>query len=80
MVVAPTSSFDLNARSGKEIPIEQRAKEEILGFSGVKIAPENVLSWNPAFDVTPADLIDYIVTEKGIIEAPDINKIKSLFD
>ena len=76
MVVAPTSSFDLNARNGKEIPIEERAKEEILGFSGVKIAPENVLSWNPAFDVTPADLIDYIVTEKGIIEAPDPRKIR----
>ena len=75
MVVAPSSSFDLNAKSGKEIPIEQRAKEEILSFSGVKIAPDNVFSWNPAFDVTPADLIDYIVTEKGIIEAPDPHKI-----
>ena len=76
MVVAPSSSFDLNAKSGKEIPIEQRAKEEILSFSGVKIAPENVFSWNPAFDVTPADLVDYIVTEKGIIEAPDPHKIQ----
>jgi len=77
MVVAPSSSFDLNARSGQEIPIEQRAKEEILNFSGVKVAPENVSVWNPAFDVTPADLIDVIVTEKGIIEAPDSDKIRS---
>ena len=77
MVVAPSSSFDLNARIGQEISIEQRAEEEILNFSGVKIAPENITAWNPAFDVTPADLIDVIVTEKGIIEAPDTNKVRS---
>jgi len=80
MVVAPSSTFDLNTRSGQEIPIEQREKEEILNFSGVKIAPDNVSAWNPAFDVTPADLIDVIVTEKGIIEAPDSSAVKSLFD
>jgi methylthioribose-1-phosphate isomerase len=76
MVVAPSSSIDLNARSGKEIPIEQRTKEEILNISGVKIAPENVSAWNPVFDVTPTALIDYIVTEKGVIEAPDSKKIQ----
>ena len=76
MVVAPTSTFDLDARSGQEIPIEQRVKEEILNFSGVKIAPENVSVWNPAFDVTPADLIDVIVTEKGIIEAPNSDNVR----
>jgi methylthioribose-1-phosphate isomerase len=76
MVVAPTSTFDLNAKSGQEIPIEQRAKEEILIFSGIKTAPENVAAWNPAFDVTPANLIDFIVTEKGIIEAPDSDNIR----
>lgn len=76
MVVAPLSTFDLNASSGKDIPIEQRAKEEVLNFSGVKIAAENVSAWNPAFDVTPADLIDYIVTEKGIVEAPNTSKIQ----
>jgi len=80
MVVAPSSTFDLNARSGKDIPIEHRAKEEILNFSGVKIAPDNISAWNPAFDVTPADLIDVIVTEKGIIEAPNSGNVKSLFD
>ena len=80
IVVAPTSTIDLNTGSGKEIPIEQRSKEEVLNFSGVKITAENVSAWNPAFDVTPADLIDYIVTEKGVIESPDFNKIKSLFD
>ncbi len=76
MVVAPSSTFDFDAKSGQEIPIEQRAKKEILNYSGVKIAPENVSAWNPAFDVTPADLIDAIVTEKGIIEAPDPDKIR----
>ncbi len=76
MVVAPSSTIDLNARSGKEIPIEQRTKDEILNFSNVKIAPENVSAWNPVFDITPAALIDYIVTERGVIEAPDNNKIQ----
>lgn len=76
MVVAPTSTIDLNTRSGQEIPIEQREKEEILNFSGVKIAPENVSVWNPTFDVTPADLIDVIVTEKGIIEAPNSDNVR----
>lgn len=76
MVVAPTSTFDLNARSGQDIPIEQRANEEILNISGVKIAPENISAWNPAFDVTPADLIDVIVTEKGIIEAPNSSNVR----
>lgn len=76
MVVAPSLTIDLNTRSGKEIAIEQRTKEEILNFSGVKIAPENVSAWNPAFDVTPAALIDYIVTEKGVIKAPDNKKIR----
>jgi len=76
MVVASSSTIDLNARSGKEIPIEQRTKDEILNFSNVKIAPENVSAWNPVFDITPAALIDYIVTERGVIEAPDNNKIQ----
>ncbi len=80
MVVAPASTFDLNAESGQEIPIEQREKEEILHFSGMQVAPENVSAWNPAFDVTPADLVDYIVTEKGVIDAPDFRNIELLFD
>ncbi len=80
MVVAPASTIDLDTASGKDIPIEQRAGEEILSFSGVKIAAQHVPAWNPAFDVTPAALVDYLVTEKGVIESPDSCKLKSLFN
>lgn len=79
MVVAPLASFDLDARDGYDIPIEQRAAEELLYFAGHRIAPAKVAAWNPAFDVTPAVLIDYIVTEAGIVTAPDDKKISQLF-
>jgi len=70
MVAAPTSTFDATI-DGPQIPIEQRPSEEISHSFGQRIAPENVAIANPAFDVTPADLIDAIVTEHGIIHQPD---------
>jgi len=66
-VVAPTSSFDLGIESGAQIPIEERAAQEITCGYGKPTAPEDVEVYNPAFDVTPADLITSIVTENGII-------------
>ena len=65
-VVAPTSTFDLNLQSGEEIPIEQRTAEEITHGFGRQIAPDGVNVFNPAFDVTPNELITAIVSEKGI--------------
>jgi len=78
MVVAPTSTFDMNLASGDEIEIENRSQSEILSFSGDRIAPEGVEAWNPAFDITPASLIDVIVSEKGVIQQPSSEKLSSL--
>jgi methylthioribose-1-phosphate isomerase len=69
-VLAPTSSIDLDAGSGNDIPIEHRAEDEIRRSFGKLTSPEDVPIWSPAFDVTPADLITGIVTEWGVIEAP----------
>jgi methylthioribose-1-phosphate isomerase len=74
MVAAPTSTIDPGVASGADIPIEERAADEVLGVFGTRIAAD-VPAWNPAFDVTPASLVDFIVTEKGVIESPDKQKI-----
>jgi methylthioribose-1-phosphate isomerase len=74
MVAAPTSTIDMSVATGDEIPIEERSPDEVLSISGKRIAAD-VPGWNPAFDVTPASLVDVIVTEKGVIESPDKDKI-----
>jgi methylthioribose-1-phosphate isomerase len=70
--VAPTSSIDLSLADGSLIPIEERDPDEVLGiqFHGERIAPEGARARNPAFDVTPSELITAIVTENGIIRPP----------
>ena len=75
MVVAPTSTVDLNTASGADIPIENRSSDEVLCYAGQATAPAGAGAWNPAFDITPAVLIDAIVTEKGVVLAPDKAKI-----
>jgi methylthioribose-1-phosphate isomerase len=75
MVVAPTSTVDLNTACGADIPIENRSPDEVLQFAGQATAPRGAMAWNPAFDITPAGLIDAIVTEKGVVLAPDTAKI-----
>ena len=79
MVVAPSSTFDLETGSGANIPIEDRGASEIVQCAGTLIAPAGIATWNPVFDVTPAELIDVIVTEKGVIHQPDKHKIAALF-
>ncbi|RJO65340.1 MAG: S-methyl-5-thioribose-1-phosphate isomerase [Candidatus Omnitrophota bacterium] len=70
-VAAPSSTFDLRISSGKEIPIEERPKEEVVSlFFEKPIAPEGIRVFNPAFDVTPQKLITAIITEKGILKPP----------
>lgn len=78
MVVAPTSTVDLATPHGEAIPIEMRAPEEVLGFAGCRTAPAGAAAYNPAFDVTPASLIDVIVTEKGVVPAPTQEKLAAL--
>jgi methylthioribose-1-phosphate isomerase len=75
MVVAPTSTVDMNTPDGSAIPIETRAEFEVLNFGGTRTAPEGIQAWNPAFDITPAELIDAIVTEKGVVTNPTRDKL-----
>jgi len=77
-IAAPISTFDMKIKSGEQIPIEQRASEEVTNIYGKRIAPENVNVYSPAFDVTPAGLISAIITENGIIKKPDGKKIKKI--
>jgi methylthioribose-1-phosphate isomerase len=78
-IAAPSSTFDLNIKTGAEIPIEERNSEEILSFADMKIAPEGVRVYNPAFDVTDAAHITAIITEKGVIEKPNADKVAAHF-
>jgi methylthioribose-1-phosphate isomerase len=78
MVVAPTSTIDMGTARGDEIPIEQRAVEEVLALGGHRVAAEGAGAWNPAFDVTPAELVDVIVTERGVVHHPDAAKMARL--
>ena len=78
MVVAPTSTIDMHTATGKDIPIEERAQEEVLNVGNQRIAALQAQAWNPAFDVTPASLVDAIVTEKGVVEHPTAAKMAAL--
>ncbi len=69
-VAAPLSSIDLSCASGTQIPIEQRAAKEISEFAGKQITPKGVAIFNPAFDVTPAELVTAIITERGVAYPP----------
>jgi len=77
-VAAPISTLDLKIASGKEIPIEQRAAEEVTHVFGVPVAPQNVGVENPAFDVTPARYVTAIVTERGVARAPYEEALRKL--
>jgi len=77
MVVAPSSTIDMSLQSGDEIPIEERDGRELLEIGGKRVAA-SVEAVNPVFDVTPADLIDAIVTERGVVERPNAAKMAEL--
>ena len=78
MVAAPTTTIDMDAPSGAEIPIEERDPQEVLNCGGRRVGTPGVEAWNPVFDVTPAALVDAIVTEKGVVLEPDAEKIAEL--
>ncbi|MGH8538941.1 MAG: S-methyl-5-thioribose-1-phosphate isomerase, partial [Stenotrophobium sp.] len=75
MVVAPSGTFDLRCTSGADIPIEERGAQELTELRGQPIAPSGYDAYNPVFDVTPAELVDAIVCERGVIQQPDVQKI-----
>ena len=78
MVVAPTTTVDMSIADGRQIPIEERDPEELLSLQGHRIAAEGAGAWNPVFDVTPPELIDAIVTEKGIVRNPTPEKMLAM--
>ncbi len=79
-VAAPSSTFDLSLSSGEQIPIEERLPEEVTEGFGFRTAPADVGVYNPAFDVTPAELISAIITEKGLIEPVNAERIREVLD
>lgn len=78
MVVAPWSTVDLATARGADIPIEERDPAELLGHAGRRTVAEGVRAFNPVFDVTPANLIDAIVTERGVLRAPFGDSLRAL--
>ena len=78
MVVAPWSTVDMATQKGDDIHIELRDPAELLGVAGKRTVVDGADAWNPVFDVTPAELIDYIVTERGVIEKPDSARMQQL--
>jgi methylthioribose-1-phosphate isomerase len=78
-VACPLSTIDMSIDNGSQIPIEERAPHEVTGFRETRWAAAGVQVRNPSFDVTPAELVSAIITEKGVIHAPDLAKLSALF-
>lgn len=79
VVAAPSSTVDLDTATGEEIVIEERSGDEVLVVAGHRTAPESARGFNPAFDVTPHDIVDAIVTERGVVE-PSANPSPRLLE
>ena len=77
-VAAPTSTVDLGLASGEEIPIEERAPEEVTQVQGLQIAPHETRVFNPAFDVTPSRFVTAIITENGVAVPPYVEALRAL--
>ena len=77
-VAAPISTLDLSITSGEEIPIEQRPEDEVSCINDKRITPEGASVSHPAFDVTPNDLVDAIITDKGIAKPPYVSSLRKL--
>ena len=78
-VACPLSTIDMSLATGADIPIEERSASEVTGFRETQWAPVGVQVRNPAFDVTPAELVTALITEKGVVRQPDRNKLRELF-
>ena len=79
-VAAPYSTFDLSLATGEEIPIEQRGEDEITCGFGKRTAPENARTYSPAFDVTPAELITGVITDRGVIQPVNPANVARMLD
>jgi methylthioribose-1-phosphate isomerase len=79
MVVAPSTTVDLATATGDAIEIELRDPAELLGYAGQRTVVAGARAWNPVFDVTPHDLIDVLVTERGVITQPDAAALRAVF-
>lgn len=79
-VACPLSTIDLHVPGGDQIPIEERAPEEVTGYRDCQWAAAGVQVRNPAFDVTPAELVTALITEKGVVYAPNQEKLAKLFE
>ncbi len=80
-IAAPSTTFDLKAKTGKDIPIEERSHHEVSEMNGKRLAPKGMKIFNPSFDVTPHQYISGIITEAGVLKPPfnrSIKKIKTL--
>jgi methylthioribose-1-phosphate isomerase len=77
-VAAPITTLDLSLKSGEEIPIEQRDSKEVTHIRGQQLAPDGIEVSNPAFDVTPNDLITAIITDRGVARAPYTESLRKL--
>jgi len=77
-VACPLSTIDMSIASGADIPIEERSPDEVKGFRDYHWAAEGVQIRNPAFDVTPAELVSALITEKGVVHQPDVEKLRAL--
>ncbi len=78
-VACPSSTIDMDCPTGAEIPIEERAGEEVTSFGARRTAPEGIKTRNPAFDVTPNDMVAGLITERGIVRAPYAHNLAALF-
>jgi methylthioribose-1-phosphate isomerase len=78
-VACPLSTIDLQTPDGSRIPIEERSADEVLGYGAVQWAAAGVSVRNPAFDVTPAELVTALITEKGLVREPNRAKLAMLF-
>ncbi|MEK7800922.1 MAG: S-methyl-5-thioribose-1-phosphate isomerase [Pseudomonadota bacterium] len=74
-IAAPLSTFDFSLKTGKQIPIETRNEEEVTSFGGKRVAPAGIKVYNPAFDVTPHQLITGFITEQGVFKAAELKQI-----
>jgi len=78
-VACPLSTIDMSIATGHDIPIEERDIDEVKGFRDFHWAAEGIKIRNPAFDVTPAELVTGLITERGVVRQPDLHKLKNLF-